>query len=120
MANETSNRVRELRDARSLSQVALAEAVGLTRQSVHAIESGRSIPAVDVALRMARALDCPVESLFGETAADSRLLAEPVIVAPSGEGGGRAALANISGRWLSYALSREWIGRSADALLVRA
>jgi molybdate-binding protein/DNA-binding XRE family transcriptional regulator len=116
MDNAESNRVRELRDARGLSQTALATAIGLTRQSVHAIEAGRAIPAVDVALRIARVLDCTVESLFGATAIDVRLVTEPVTEAKAG----RVALANISGRWLSYSLDREGIRRSADALVAQS
>ena len=116
MADTGSNRVRELREARGLSQVTLAATIGLTRQSVHAIEAGRAVPAVDVALRIARALDCPVESLFGATAADARLTTEAVTEAKAG----RVALAHISGRWLSYSLDREGIGRSADALVAKS
>lgn len=113
---DARNRVRELREARGLSQVTLAATIGLTRQSVHAIEAGRAIPAVDVALRIARALDCPVESLFGATASDARLTTEEVTEAKAG----RVALAHISGRWLSYSLDREGIGRSADALVAKS
>ena len=91
MADAGSNRVRELREALGLSQVTLAATIGLTRQSVHAIEAGRAIPAVDVALRIARALDCPVESLFGATTADARLTTEAVTEANAG----RVALAHI-------------------------
>ena len=116
MADTGSNRVRELREARGLSQVTLAATIGLTRQSVHAIEAGRAIPAVDVALRIARALDCPVESLFGATAAETRLATEPVTEARAG----RVALAHISGRWLSYSLDRDGIAQSADALVAKS
>jgi len=115
MAAAGPNRVRELREARGLSQVTLAATICLTRQSVHAIEAGRAIPAVDVALRIARALDCPVESLFGATAADARLTTEAVTEAKTG----RVALAHISGRWLSYSLDRDGIGLSADALVAK-
>ncbi|HEY3253159.1 MAG TPA: helix-turn-helix transcriptional regulator, partial [Polyangiaceae bacterium] len=94
------NRVREVRDTRGLSQAALCAAVGLTRQSVHAIESGRALPAVDVALRLARALDCRVEDLFGSAASEPLLAAEPVGEALPG----RVSLAQIAGRWLSYSL----------------
>ena len=112
MANGLSNRVRELREAQGLSQAALANTIRLTRQSVLAIETGRSTPAVDVALRLARALDCTVEALFGATAHSPRLRTEPVgEVKP-----GRVALSHISGRWLSYSLSRSNITRSADAI----
>ena len=112
MASTLSNRVRELREAQGLSQIALAAAIGLTRQSVHSIESGRASPSVDVALRIARTLDCQVESLFGESTTDARLSVEPV----GDKVAGRVALAHIAGRWLSYSLKREGIGRSADAI----
>ncbi|HEY1536485.1 MAG TPA: substrate-binding domain-containing protein [Polyangiaceae bacterium] len=65
MEETAANRVRELREARGWSQSILAQTVGLSRQSVFAIETGRALPAVDIALRLAKALDCPVEGLFG-------------------------------------------------------
>lgn len=71
MSAAAPNRVRELREARGLSQVDLASAVSLTRQSVGAIEAARATPAVDVAIRLAQALGCPVEELFGARAAES-------------------------------------------------
>ncbi|MET0792595.1 MAG: substrate-binding domain-containing protein [Polyangiaceae bacterium] len=110
------NRVRELRDVRGLSQAALASAVGLSRQSIHAIESGQAVPAVDVALRLARSLECPVEDLFGQVKTEARLSTEAVGQAFPG----RVALSHIAGRWLSYPLSRDSLARSADALAGRA
>ncbi len=110
------NRVREQRDARGLSQATLASAVGLSRQSIHAIESGRAVPAVDVALRLARALECPVEELFGPVASEARLTTEAVGQALPG----RVALSHIAGRWLSYSLARDAVTRSADGLAARA
>jgi molybdate-binding protein/DNA-binding XRE family transcriptional regulator len=108
----SQNRVRELRQTRALSQIDLARSVGLTRQSVHAIESGRAIPAVDVALRLASALACPVEALFGSASGDPRLSVEPV-----GRGAsGRVALSYIAGRWLSYPLDGDCSFRSADGV----
>jgi len=116
MEQAPANRVRELRDARGLSQAALCAAVGLTRQSVHAIESGRAVPAVDVALRLARALECRVEDLFGSAASEPRVAAEPVGEALPG----RVSLSHIAGRWLSYSLSRDGAARSADAIAGRS
>lgn len=115
VVDRLASRVRERRAARGLSQSALAASCGLSRQSVHAIEAGRAVPAVDVALRMARALDCAVEVLFGEESIDASLLTEPVGDIESG----RVALAHIGGRWLSYPLRRESFCRSADALASR-
>ncbi|MEO6603485.1 MAG: substrate-binding domain-containing protein [Polyangiaceae bacterium] len=109
------NQVRARRDARGLSQSALAASVGLSRQSVHAIESGRAVPAVDVALRFARTLDCAVEELFGQATTQARLTTEAVGEALPG----RVALSHIAGRWLSYSLAREPLARSADGLAAR-
>jgi DNA-binding XRE family transcriptional regulator len=59
------SRVRAARLERGLSQAQLAEAAGLTRQAVYAIESSRYLPNVTTALRLARTLDRHVEDLFG-------------------------------------------------------
>jgi len=112
MTEAVPNRVREVREALGLSQAALCAAVGLSRQSVHAIESGRALPAVDVALRLARALERRVEDLFGDAESEPRLAAEPVGEARPG----RVSLSHISGRWLSYPLSHDGVARSADAV----
>lgn len=107
------NRVRELREARGVTQVALAASSQLTRQSVGAIEAGRATPAVDVALRIARALDCQVEELFGTATVEQRVWAEPTATAMTG----RAALAHIAGRWIAYPLEREGIRIAADGIV---
>ena len=105
-----SNRVRERREARGLSQVALAGRAALTRQSVGAIEAGRTTPAVDVALRLARALDCKVEELFGEAPAPGALSVEH-------EGApGRAAVARIGDRWVSFPLEGDAARTAADGI----
>lgn len=116
MPSESLNRVRELRETRGLSQVALAAAVGLARQSIHAIESGRAMPAVDVALRIARTLDCSVEALFGETTTNVRLAAEWATDGCKTDAQ-RVALAHVAGHWLAYGLNKEGILRSADAMI---
>lgn len=58
-----SNRLRELREAKTLTKTALAEAVGVSRQALHALEAGASVPGVDVALRLAAVLGVTVEEL---------------------------------------------------------
>lgn len=114
MSSIEPNRVRIVRESRGLSQVALAAAASLTRQSVGAIEAGRATPAVDVALRLARALDCRVEDLFGSESTAARVEVE----ATSEVEEGRVALAHIGGRWLSYPLGADESRVSADAILV--
>jgi putative transcriptional regulator len=58
------NRLRDRRTERGLTQEALGEAVGLTRQSIIAIEKGRFTPTVYTALTLASALGVPVDDLF--------------------------------------------------------
>lgn len=122
MAAVSPQRVRAAREALGLSQAELAAAVRLSRQSIGAIEAGRAVPAVDVALRIAAALQHSVEALFGEPAAAAPLVTEAVAAAQPpqslGQRGSRVALAHIGGRWLSYPLGGEAAHTSADALVV--
>jgi putative transcriptional regulator len=64
MAMGLNNRLRKIRREKDLTQQALAQAVDVTRQTVIAVEKGRFRPSVELALRMARALDTPLERLF--------------------------------------------------------
>src|SRR5262245_13397471 len=59
------NRVKAHRQARGLTQQELADAAGLSRTGVGAIEAARLVPSVAAALGLAQALDCSVEDLFG-------------------------------------------------------
>lgn len=58
------NRVRETRQEKGLTQEALAQAVGVTRQTIISLEKGGYTPSVALALRLAHALGCRVEDLF--------------------------------------------------------
>ena len=58
------NVVRELRGGRGLSQGELAEAVGVSRQTINAIETGRYLPSLPLALALARFFDSSVEEVF--------------------------------------------------------
>lgn len=60
-----ASRVAAARQARHWSQADLAARAGLSRPEISAIETGRVTPAVTAALALARALECPVEALFG-------------------------------------------------------
>ncbi|MDO5628823.1 MAG: helix-turn-helix domain-containing protein [Mobilicoccus sp.] len=65
MPNEAlGNNVREVRRERRLTQAELASAVGVSRQTVVAIEGGDYAPSVLLALRIAAALDHPIDDLF--------------------------------------------------------
>jgi putative transcriptional regulator len=59
-----NSNLREHREARGMTQGELASAVGVTRQSINAIERGRYDPSLELALRLADEFDCAVEDLF--------------------------------------------------------
>jgi putative transcriptional regulator len=58
------NDVRRLRAAHDLSQGALGTALGVSRQTINAIETGRYLPSLPLAIGLARYLGTTVEELF--------------------------------------------------------
>jgi putative transcriptional regulator len=58
------NDVRALRTRLQLSQGALAGALGVSRQTINAIETGRYLPSLPLAIGLARFFDTTVEELF--------------------------------------------------------
>ncbi|RLU79706.1 transcriptional regulator [Streptomyces griseocarneus] len=68
------NRVRELRSVRGLSQGQLGAALGVSRQTVNAIETERYTPSLPLAFALGRFFEVSVEELFyaHESPADDR------------------------------------------------
>ena len=58
------NSIRVARAERRMTQQQLADAVGVSRQTVNAIASGRFIPSTVLALKVARLFEKPVEEMF--------------------------------------------------------
>ena len=58
-------RVRKQRTQREMSQGDLAEALGVSRQTVISIESGRYLPSLPLAFAIARFFDMTVDKMFG-------------------------------------------------------
>ncbi|WP_048152440.1 helix-turn-helix transcriptional regulator [Palaeococcus ferrophilus] len=58
------NRLRELREWKGLTQEELAKALGVTRQTIIAIEKGRYDPSLRLAFRMARFFKVKIEDIF--------------------------------------------------------
>ena len=58
------NALRDYRKARGLSQLELADAVEVTRQSIIAMEAEKYDPSLPMAYRLAAFFDVPVEQLF--------------------------------------------------------
>ncbi len=58
------NRVGELRTSRGMSQGELANALGVSRQTINSIENGRYLPSLPLALAIARNFSQTVEDIF--------------------------------------------------------
>lgn len=59
-----NNRISERREEEGLSQGELAEAVGVTRQTINAIERERYDPSLELAFELAAHFQCRIEDLF--------------------------------------------------------
>jgi len=67
------NRLRVLRAERDWSQADLAERLGVSRQTVNALETGKYDPSLPLAFKLARLFQLPIERIFeDETSADSK------------------------------------------------
>jgi putative transcriptional regulator len=64
MADRLGNRLKERRTELGLTQAELAERCGVTRKTVNTVENGVFVPSTVLALKLARALSEPVETLF--------------------------------------------------------
>ena len=56
--------IRELRLAANLSQASLASVMGVSRQTINAIETGRYDPSLGLAIRLAQYFSRPIEEVF--------------------------------------------------------
>lgn len=61
-----NNRLRVLRAERAWSQADLGERLGVSRQAVNAIETGKHDPSLPLAFRIARLFDQPIEAIFDD------------------------------------------------------
>ncbi len=62
------NRLKVLRAERDWSQADLAERLGVSRQSVNAIETGKYDPSLPLAFRIAELFDAAIEAIFSAEA----------------------------------------------------
>jgi len=114
-------RLKHVRLSRGLSQGQVAELVGVKRQAIYDMESGRYLPNTAVALRLARHLGCRVEDLFSE---ESHEPAHPVLMAEGrGSPSSRVSVAKVRGRLVGYPLDGAHVFghelRAADGILER-
>lgn len=61
---KVNNRVRQMRQERSITQVKMAEDLAITRQTINAIEKGKYNPSLELAFRLLAYFDVSFEQLF--------------------------------------------------------
>ena len=64
-----NNRLKVLRAERNWSQADLADALGVSRQTVNALETGRYDPSLPLAFKIAKVFGHPIEAIFIDDAA---------------------------------------------------
>ncbi|GAA4029323.1 helix-turn-helix transcriptional regulator [Sphingomonas rosea] len=64
MSDRLGNRLKERRGALGLTQAELAERCAVTRKTINTVENGVFVPSTVLALKLALALERPVEELF--------------------------------------------------------
>ncbi len=60
------NRLKVLRAERDWSQAVLAEELGVSRQTVNALEKGRYDPSLPLAFKLSRLFECRIEDIFAD------------------------------------------------------
>lgn len=58
------NKIKVFRAMHDLTQEDLAQAIGVTRQTILAIEKGKYVPSLDLAFRIARRFNVTIEDIF--------------------------------------------------------
>ena len=61
------NRLEELRKQRAIRQEDLAQALGVSRQTVISLEKGKYNPSLALAFKLARYFDLPIEAIFDDS-----------------------------------------------------
>jgi molybdopterin molybdotransferase/putative molybdopterin biosynthesis protein len=102
MSARLRNTLTAERERLGWSQSRMADAAGISRQSYAAIESGRSVPSAEIALRLSAALGRSVGDLFSlpQQPAERRAAAWSGVDAPVP--GHRVRLTRIGGRWIAH------------------
>jgi len=120
---DVQNSLAQFRRQRGISAARLASAVGVSRQTVYAIESGSYLPNTSVALKLARALGVGVEQLFclAEDLQTPSCTEEVELLAgtDSGRPGQPLQLCNVDGRCIANCPAPgTWDLPPADAILL--
>jgi putative molybdopterin biosynthesis protein len=127
MTQPLRNTLRAARQRVGVQQQELAAQIGVSRQTLSAIEAGATAPSTLIALALAQALHCRVEDLFtlGDDGQElsAQLLRGPAASETAAKSGGRnrvrVAMAHIHERWLARTLDGDpslALGTPADGI----
>src|ERR1022692_551433 len=117
------NRLAETRKRRGVGAAGLAGRVGVSRQTIYAIEAGTYVPNTEVALHLARELEVTIEELFslqeGSQASPESLAAE-VLSAAAPSKGQPVRICRIGSRWVGIPVSASpYYMPEADGIIKR-
>ena len=76
MKKRVRSKLYEIRNTRGIAAADIAKRVGVTRQTIYAIEAGNYVPNTEVALKLARELEVSVEELFALAESESKSVDE--------------------------------------------
>ncbi len=108
MTTNIRNRLADIRRSRAVGATDLARRVGISRQTIYAIETGTYIPNTQVALKLARELEVSVEELFAleeEKPATPEPLDSEVLSATRLTNGQPVRICQVGDRWISVPVS---------------
>ena len=108
MKPAVQNRVAQIRKARGVGASDLARRVGVSRQTVYAIEAGTYVPNTEVALNLARQLEVTVDELFSLDAGSQKSpesLTSEVLSAEPAAKGQPVRICQMGSRWVSVPVS---------------
>lgn len=108
MKTRVTNQLAAIRKSRGVGQSYLARKAGVSRQTIHAIESGEYVPNTEVALRLAQELEVTVDQLFSLPRALEKSL-QPLTVdyvsVARPQKGQAVRISKVGARWVGVPVS---------------
>jgi molybdate-binding protein/DNA-binding XRE family transcriptional regulator len=124
MKTPVNNQLAEVRKGRGIGQSSLAAKVGVSRQTIHAIETGEYVPNTEVALRLAQELEVTVDQLFslpGPVGKPLKTMTVESISEGPLEAGRAVRICKVSGRWVGVPVTASpYYFPEADGIVERS
>ena len=122
MKQHVRSKLTEIRNSRGIAASDIAKRVGVTRQTIYAIEAGNYVPNTEVALRLARELEVSVEELFAlDARRDQGVASMPAefLGTPKAAKGQAVRLGQVGAKWVSVPVSASpYFLPEADGVLI--